>query len=385
MSVGRMAGALVLVAALAAGVGTASAAGYKIGFVDSLSGPDSSLGIPYQKGLKAGYAFQHTVHGEPVQVVTIDDTSDPTQAQLAVRKLVTQDHVDAIIGSANSANDTAMMAVAQELKVPMVALAPIRPTGPNTDWAITVVQPVPLMVSTVMKRLKRDGIKTIGMIAFSDTSGDLFTAEGKKAAAEEGIKVVAEERYATNATSVTGQIAKILQHHPQAIINYGSAGPGALPMLALAQLGYKGPVFGDPSLLSKSFVDLAGAAGNGVIISAGPVAVADQLPHNNPIRAVALKFDHIYAEVNHAPPADAFSSYAYDGWLLLMNAMDRVPKDVASGTPEYRAKLRDALYSVRDLVGTQAVYNFHPGNTYGVDQRSMVLVKLENGKWHYVP
>ncbi|HEX7382466.1 MAG TPA: ABC transporter substrate-binding protein [Nevskiaceae bacterium] len=379
--------ALLLAAVVGAASPTLSAAdtAYKVGFINSLSGPYASLGVSYAKGFKAGYALQQDIGGHKIEVISIDDRSDPTAAVQAMRKLVTEDHVDVILGSSNTANDTAMATEARKLKVPMIALAPIMLGGDKATWTITVPQPIPLMVDIVVKRMKADGVKTLGTIAFSDASGDLFTAAVKKAAGAEGIEVVADERYDTSASSVTGQITQILRKHPDAVMNLGAGSPGALPMLALAQQRYQGRVYGDPPLLSDSFVRLAGAAGNGLVVSAGAGVVAEQLPESNPIRAVALKFDEMFRKANHEAPTDAFTSYAYDGWLLFLNAAERVPKNLSPGTPEFRAALRDALYSTKELVGAQGIYNFHPGDTFGVDQRAMVLVKLENGKWIYSP
>ena len=55
------------------------------------------------------------------------------------------------------------------------------------------------------------------------------------------------------------------------------------------------------------------------------------------------------------------------------------------GTPEFRLALRDAIASTKEVVGTHGVYNFKPGNLYGVDERARVIVKLQNGLWKLVP
>jgi branched-chain amino acid transport system substrate-binding protein len=47
--------------------------------------------------------------------------------------------------------------------------------------------------------------------------------------------------------------------------------------------------------------------------------------------------------------------------------------------------LRDAITSTKELVGTHGVYNFKPDSRYGSDERSRVIVKLENGKWVLQP
>ena len=47
--------------------------------------------------------------------------------------------------------------------------------------------------------------------------------------------------------------------------------------------------------------------------------------------------------------------------------------------------LRDAIVSTKEVVGTHGVYNFKPGNLYGVDERARVIVKLDNGQWKLAP
>ena len=50
-----------------------------------------------------------------------------------------------------------------------------------------------------------------------------------------------------------------------------------------------------------------------------------------------------------------------------------------------RAAIRAALYSTKELAGAYGVYNFTPASTYGVDERSVTLVKIDNGAWKLLP
>jgi branched-chain amino acid transport system substrate-binding protein len=43
------------------------------------------------------------------------------------------------------------------------------------------------------------------------------------------------------------------------------------------------------------------------------------------------------------------------------------------------------LFSVKDLAGTQALYNFTPASSYGADERGLVLMRLVGGHWTYEP
>jgi branched-chain amino acid transport system substrate-binding protein len=55
------------------------------------------------------------------------------------------------------------------------------------------------------------------------------------------------------------------------------------------------------------------------------------------------------------------------------------------GTPQFREAFRDAMLSVKEIVGTHGVYNFNAGSSFGVDDRARVLVQLQKGTWTLMP
>jgi branched-chain amino acid transport system substrate-binding protein len=358
-----------------------------VGFVTSLSGPGSSIGVLYDRGMKAALEYAGSVNGEKIQLIQLDDGSDPSAATRNARKLVEENKVDLLIGTATAPSSIAMVAVANELKVPMISISPI--TVPATDsgerWGIAVPQPPSLMVKVVVDRMQRDGVKKVAYIGFSDAWGDLVYNGAQKPAEADGIKILTNERYARTDTSVTGQVLKMIATHPDAVLLGGSATQGALPPLALAERGYKGPLYGTPALLNADFVRVGGRAVEGVLVSAGPVIVAEQLPDTHFSKKVSLAFRDAHQKANGAAPTDGFSAYSFDAWLIFMDAATRAMATAKPGTPEFRTALRDAIFTTKELVGTHAVYNFKPGESYGVDERGLVLVRLTNGQWKYEP
>ena len=66
-----LAGIAVGVAALTAA--STWAADLKVGFITSLSGPVSSLGIPYDKGMKAALAYKSELGGRKIHLIQLDD------------------------------------------------------------------------------------------------------------------------------------------------------------------------------------------------------------------------------------------------------------------------------------------------------------------------
>ena len=106
---------LIRNAALAAGTlavaAAAIAADLKVGLSVSLSGPNSSLGIPYAKGMQAALAFKPEIAGRKVQLIVLDDASDPTTAGRNARKLVEEEKVDNLMGSSGVPASLAMAQV----------------------------------------------------------------------------------------------------------------------------------------------------------------------------------------------------------------------------------------------------------------------------------
>ena len=371
-------------AALVAGLAlSALAADLKVGLSVSLSGPNSSLGVPYAKGMQAALAYKPEVNGRKIQLIVLDDSSDPTVAGRNARKLVDEDKVDVLMGTSGVPAAIAMAQVARDAKVPMIGLTPIQLDPAENPWVVTVAQPTQLMIDAVVERMKKDGVKSVGYIGFTDAWGDLVYNALMKAAPTAGIKVLGNERYARADASVTGQVLKLIAMKPDAVMTGGAGTPGALPFLALTERGFKGPMYGQHGIINPDFVRVVGTSTQGAVMPTGPVIVADQLPADYPTRRMALDFRAIFQKVNNAPTSDAFSAYSFDGWLVFTDAAARTKGE--PGTPEFRAALRDAIVTTKELVGTHGVYNFKAGELYGVDQRARVLVKIENGQWKLVP
>ena len=55
------------------------------------------------------------------------------------------------------------------------------------------------------------------------------------------------------------------------------------------------------------------------------------------------------------------------------------------GTAEFRSALKDAIAATKELPGTHGVFSFQANNAYGLDKRSVVVIKLDKGQWKLVP
>lgn len=371
--------------AVALSAASSHAENLKVGFITSLSGPVSSMGTLVAKGLQAGTAYQGELSGRKVNVITLDDASDPSIAARNARKLISEENVDIIIGTTGSPGSLAIAAVAREAGTPQISIANANLDGEAGAWMVTMPQPAPLMVNAVVEDMVRNNVKTVGYIGFSDPWGDLVYDALKASAEPHGIKVLTNERFARADTSIVGQVLKTISARPDAVMTGTSGTPGALPYITLAERGYKGRIYGTHGIVGPEFIQVGKSAVEGLLAPTGPIIVAEQLPDDDPMKKVALDYRAAYEKTHGTPPMDAFSAYAFDGWLLALDAAKRAEsKGFKPGTPEFRLALRDAITSTKELVGTHSIYNFKPESRYGSDERSRVIVQLQNGQWQLV-
>lgn len=360
---------------------TQAQADINVGVVLSLTGANSSLGIPYRKGLEF---LPKEIGGKKVNIIYLDDTSDPSTAVRNAHKLISEDKIDILLGPSNTPAAFAVANVTFEAKVPEISLSPVDLGPAKSDWLFAVPQPGDIWILPIMEDIKKRGLKNVAFIGFSDPWGDLCLKALKQTADQYGVNIVAEERYARTDNSVTGQVLKLLAAKPDAIFVGASGTPGALPHLALAERNWLGPTYGSPAVFNKDFVRIGGAAIEGVMAVTGPIGAWDQLPDSNPIKKVSAEFVRAYEEVNGAGSTNGFSAYSYDAVLIFKDAATRALKKATPGTPEFRTAIRDEIRNIKELVGTQGIYNFKSGTPYGVDKRSVILVKVHQGAWQLV-
>jgi len=358
----------------------------KIGLVLSLTGPAASLGIPARD---TAAMFPTEIAGQKVQYIVLDDASDTTQAVQDTKKLIDEQHVDAIIGSSITPNSLAMLDVIAQGETPTISLASsakiIEPVDDKRHWMFKTPQTDAMMASAITEHASQHGVKTIAYIGQADALGETFYAEVAKFAQIHHIGVVANERFNRTDPSVTGQILKIMAANPDAVVVGAAGTPAALPPKTLIARGYKGKIYHNHGVGNNDFLRVCGADCNGTFLPASPVLVAAQLPADYASKRLALDYIARFEKLRGPGSVSAFGSYAWDASMLLNNAIPVALKTAAPGTVEFRRALRDALEATKGLADTNGVVNMSATDHLGLDQRARVMVEISNGKWVYQP
>ncbi len=375
---------LPVLAALA--LATAAYADINVGVTVSATGPAASLGIPEKNTIAL---MPTTIAGQKINYIVLDDASDTTAAVTNARKLINEYKVDVLLGSTTTPNSLAMIDVAAEAQTPMISMAAsariVEPQDAKKRWVFKTPQNDIMMSLAIVSHMADSGVKSVGFIGFSDAYGEGWYQEFSKIAAMKSIQIVANERYNRTDTSVTGQVLKIVAAKPDAVLIAASGTPAVLPQRALKERGYTGKFYQTHGVANNDFLRVGGKDVEGTFLPSGPVLVASQLPADHPLKKSSQDYVAKYEKANGAGSVSTFGGHAWDAGKLMEAAVGPALKKAKPGTPEFRAALRDALETVKEVAGAHGVFNMSPTDHLGLDQRARVMVKIEGGAWKFQP
>ncbi|CAM5788768.1 MAG: ABC transporter substrate-binding protein [Burkholderiales bacterium] len=376
---------IALACIAATGFSLSAWADINVGVTLSATGPAASLGIPEKNTVAL---LPKTMGGQKVNYIVLDDASDTTGAVTNARKLMSE-KVDIIFGSSTTPASLAMIDAVAEGKTPMISLgasaAIIEPQDAKKRWVFKTPQNDIMMALAIAGHMADHGVKTVGFIGFSDAYGEGWYKETVKALDLKKIKLVANERYGRTDTAVTGQVLKLMAAKPDAILIAGSGTPAALPEKTLKERGYTGKIYQTHGVANNDFLRVGGKDVDGTLLPAGPVLVAEQLPASNPVRKSSLEYIHAYEAAYGKGSVSTFGGHVWDAGKVLAAAVPVALKGGQPGTEAFRSALRDALEQVKDVAGAHGIFNMSAQDHLGLDQRGVVMVKIENGKWVYQP
>ena len=349
-----------------------------IGISLPLTGPASGLGIPMQNYFKL---WPTTLAGEKLNVIILDDATDPTKGVQNARKFVTEDKVDLIIGSAATPVAAPMAEVAAESGTVQLAASPVGLPPGKDAWTFRLPQSNDVMAVAVVGLMKKQGVKSVGFLGYTDAYGELWlkaiTAEGEK----HGIKVVATERFARADTSVTAQALKLTAANPDAMLIVASGSGAAMPQKAIVERGYKGKIYQTHAAASRDLMRVGGKDVEGTFVVSGPAVVGDLLPDNHPSKKLAMDFVAKYEKAYGAGSKNQFAGHSYDAWIVLEKAVPVALKKAKPGTKEFRAALKDAIEGMGRTVFAHGIMNWTATDHWGYLPETGVMLVVKNGDW----
>jgi branched-chain amino acid transport system substrate-binding protein len=368
----------LLTAAVALGLSSAALADVNIGVTLALTGPGSGLGIPMNNYFKL---WPQTIAGEKVNLIILDDATDPGKGVSNARRFVTEDKVDMILGSCITATSAAIAPVANEAKTVQLSAAPVGVPPDLESWVFRLPQGFNVMAHPIIQHMKKTGVKTLGFIGYTDAYGELWLKEITKDAEAAGIKLIATERFARTDTSVTPQALKLVSANPDAILVVASGSGAAMPHKGLIERGYKGKIYQTHAAATPDLVRIGGKDVEGSFVVSGPAVIAEQLPDEHPSKKEAVDFVNKYEASVGKGTRNQFAAHAYDAQIVLQKILPVALKKAKPGTPEFRAALRDAMEDMGRTVFSHGVMNWTKTDHWGYTNETGVLLQVVDGKF----
>lgn len=353
----------------------------KVGVISSSTGPIAAVGIPQKNTVpllptKAG--------SQTIEYISLDDASDPTASVVAIKKLISEHKVDAIIGPSGSPNAMGAIQFVAEAGVPLLApvgtAAVVLPMNEQKKWVFKTTQNDNLIAAALVDHMAKSGVKKLAFIGAADPYGENWAKVVAEGVEKKGIKIVADERFQRQDTSVAAQALKIIAARPDAVLVAAPGAPAVLPQITLADRGFKGKVYQTHGAALPDFLKLGGKKVEGTILAASLMLVLDQVPDSHPSKTIAKNYVAAYQKAHGVPPA-TFGGNVFDAGLLLEKAIPVALTKGKPGTPEFRSALRDALEQTKEMPATQGVYNMTPADHSGFDERGRELITVVDGKW----
>jgi len=347
-----------------------------------LTGPTSALGIPSKNGIAL---WPKEVAGEKLNVIILDDATDPSLGVKNARRFITEDKVDLILGSAATPIAAAMADVAAEGHTVQLALSPVALPPGKDGWTFRMPQSTGVMAIPIVEHWKKTGVKSYGFLGYSDAYGEAWLKDIVPLAEKAGIKQVGVERFARSDTSVTGQALKLIGANPDAILVVASGSGAAMPHKGLVERGYaREKIYQTHGAATMDLIRVGGKDVEGSFVASGPAVVAGLLPDSNPSKALGLRYIAEYDKVYGAHSANQFAAHAFDTYVLLQKIVPLALKKARPGTPEFRAALKEALETMGRTPISQGVLNYTATDHFGYTPETGVLLKVVNGGWQLV-
>jgi branched-chain amino acid transport system substrate-binding protein len=258
----------------------------KIGLNVPLTGFAAADGKSALEGAKLAVAQANAaggINGEKIELVIYDDQASPKEAAPIATKLIEKDKVAVAVSGSYSAPTRAAAPIFQNAKVPYVVAYSIHPD-------VTTTGDYMFRASTMGEVQGRAGAKLIGetlkkknvaLITLKNDFGQALASGFKEGAPKFGIKVTGEYEYGMSDRQFGPMISSLKADNPEAIYATGyffTAGPLVSQLRAA---GITAPIIGQEGYDSEKFIEIAGAAAEGVYVttsldrdSASPVTKA---------------------------------------------------------------------------------------------------------------
>jgi branched-chain amino acid transport system substrate-binding protein len=341
------------------------------GQIAALEGPAQALGQGMRQGLLAAFAEVNRaggIAGRKLELKSADDSYEPEKMIGAMKKMLGEDKVFAIVGTVGTPTANAGQPIATAAKVPFIG--PF--TGaeflrnPYKRYVVNIRSSYFQETEAWVEHLTKDlGITKIAILYQDDTFGLAGLQGVNMALAKRDMSLVASGTFRRNTTAVKSALLEIMKAKPEAVVTVGSYKPIA-EFIKLARQAKMDAVFVAISFVgANAFAEELGDQGAGVIVSQ-----VVPFPGDKSVPVVAAYQAALAALAPNAKPGFV----SLEGYLvgrLVIEALKRLP-----GEPSREALLDAIFYTgAFDLDDLELTYG--PANNQGMNQVFFTILQAD--------
>jgi branched-chain amino acid transport system substrate-binding protein len=363
--------ALLLVLCLALPGVSLAATTVKIGFIDSLTGPEAPIGEDLNNGVTLAIQDLKS-QGIGVELVKEDDTGKPDKSMAALEKLGTRDSVAGIVGPYSSKCASAISRLAEKYRVPLIIPVASKEDitrQPNLKWTFRLSATTDDYASVLIDMATSFGKPKTMAVIYENT--DFGTSGGRSAkayAAKKGIRVVADEAYSAGSPDYRSTLTKIKAQKPDLVFMVSYVADAILLMRQSREIG----------LTPQAFLGAGAGFANQQFAQQHDISnyvFSSTQWTKNVSWPGAKSFGERY-KTKFGKEASYHAATAYESMIIMAQTAAKAGGD--------REKIREALRSGKwDGIMGEVTFRDYEGYT-NQNKHQMLVEQIQNGKYETV-
>jgi len=350
----------------------------RLGSSLALSGHASYLGTQTLRGALC-YLRQVNeeggVHGRKLELVSYDDSYDPTRCLANTQKLIIEDHVFALFCYVGTPTTVKILPMVEDARIPLLGMF----TGANAlrepfnRFIINIRASYYQETAAAVRHLVKDlGLRRIAVFYQYDAYGFDGLTGTELALKEFGLEPVGRGSYVRGTLDVEEGLTKIADSNAEAVVMIGTYDPCAR-FIQLAQEGGFFPIF-----YTVSFVGAEELARQ-LVLEPQPVVIMSQVvpPTDGPDAQGAGSAQEYVQLLAKFYPDDKPNSVGLEGYFnarVLVEGLRRAGRNLT------REGFISAIESIHDYeLGTGQTVSFGPENHQGMER--VYFTRLLDGRF----
>ena len=301
-----------------------------IGFFAPITGPAAADGASAKHAVELGLKEVNDaggIKGKKVNLIIYDDRLNPQEAVAIANKLIEKDKVVGVASGSYSGPTRVAAPIFQKAGIPMVAGYAVHP---DVTWDSKEKKPNDFCFRNgflgevegaaaaefAVKNLK---VKKISIISMDNDFGRAISAGFAERSEKLGATILTKQMYKfPGEKDFRPFLTRIKEGNPDLIFAAGYYNEAASIVRQAKELGITSQIMGEEGFDSPKFLEIAGAAAEGVII-------ATNLDRDDP-RPLVQNFLKNYRKA-YNEDADMVGASSYDAFMILVNAIGKAGTD----------------------------------------------------------